>query len=562
MILSSAGKDAAIARPHEGKAVHVLIFLALYFVYQAFLLGWYFDAGLYFRAADGLEYYHDSIQLAEGRGFTTKAVFPIQVLYKPAQEPPFDYPFFTNRPLYPVIVAASFKIFGVSQQSAMLTCYAFYVLAGAVVFFLSLWRWGPAVAYAASFAFLTSYEVNNLIFSNHTDMAFMLLLILSFFSALFFPRRMLWLAGVFVAGLCLTRPNGLFPMLILSLAGAWRILIAGEGLWRKRFLYLAIVAFPIIAANVYMLGYNKINYGGYLRYYDIAGSEHGATPVTTDYLPKTSSGKESVKDTLARYRGNFLFNAGKQIEALGFRYQIDEARFAIYALALLWPVGWLLGRDYRLWVIAGTLSFMPQLILLRGHLTMREQGWIIPLMCVAVGLLFGDFWKAARAIPPASLRNSVLALLVVFFVAEMTKLQSYTLEKQARPRHLEIEWQERDFFAACSKLKERVGEGAVIMAYDPEFWLYAVCSDTTTLKVPRTKRALLGSIKKLKTDEFYFVPKNRPIMRPREAGLAPGYLDEIQPYLSLDYENAYIRLYRFDAASMRRDFADEIEKLP
>lgn len=541
----------------------IALFLFLYILFHLVTLYTLSHAGWQFRTMDGLEYYHDARQISQGEGWVTRKIFPIQVLYDAPQEPPFEYPIFTHRPLYQYTLAASFFLFGASNKAAVLTCYFFYFMAGAAFFFLLLRSFGAVAAFSGALMFCASPLMMDLAVSNHTDMAYLFFLILSMFVVFTTPPRRLWMVSLCFAALFMLRPNGLIPAFIFSLIAVGRIFLASDipamvsRAWR-------ILAFSvqILAVLAAMLAFNQQTYGAPFRFYDTAG-EHIGPPVKTDYLQGAPPKGRSLIGWITLAKDNLMFNLQGENELLAANYKENFLLLLVLAVGALWIPALARDKLFRnLWLTALAillLQFLPT----RGFLAPRIQAWAIPFLACFAAVMFRDILLWIKSAPLGAGARAALAGLVVMTLLTVSAGRGMAhIDSMAVSEEVEVKYQEQAWRSACQSMGQGLPKESVIISRAPADWFLGVCSGHYGLQKPLTTDAFLGVIKKMRTDNFFYMPWRLPFFHAQDEECQLGEMRGLEDYTRPFFQSEYFCLWKIDAAAIRRDFASRIEELP
>ncbi|MDH5638131.1 MAG: hypothetical protein OEZ04_06535 [Nitrospinota bacterium] len=512
---------------------------------------------------DGLEYYHDSKQIASGAGWVTRKVFPIQILYDPPQSPPFEYPIFTNRPLYQYTLAASFLLFGASNQSAALTCYFFYFVAGAVFFFLLLRNFGALAAYCGAMIFCAAPLVMSLAVSNHTDMAYLLFLIVSMFGVFTMPARRLWMISLCFAALFMLRPNGLIPAFVFSAIAVGRIILSQEITTKAtKAMHGLAFSIQILVVLAAMLAFNQKTYGAPFRFYDTAG-EHISAPVKTDYMKADPPKNRTITGWISLATENLVYNLRGEAKLLITNSKSNPLTFIVFFVGAFWIPALVKDRLFRsLWLTAlaiGLLQFLP----VKGFLAPRIQAWSIPFLCCFSAVMFRDIFSWIKSSPFGDgLKASLAGLVVMALLIVSAGRGMAQMESMAHMEAIEVKYQEQAWRSACQSMGRELPENSVIISRAPVDWFLGVCSGHFSIQKPSSADAFLGVIKKMRTDNFFYMPWSIPIFHAQDQACELGKMVGLEAYTEPFHQSEYFCVWKVDAAKIRRDFASRIASLP
>ena len=193
----------AIAQIKPLKDRHYIVFfliLALLLYALVFMLKF---EGL--RSPDQMDYAQIARHLYNGDGFITSSINPLSLTFYDSIK---NHPNLWRAPLYPLLVSASFHIFGINDAAVTLVSGFFYILLIPLVYLFAKEMFGRKVGLLAGMISLTSVVLVNYGMTGLTETMFTFLFTLSLF--LLYKRVNPLFIG-FLLGLCyLTRYNLLF----------------------------------------------------------------------------------------------------------------------------------------------------------------------------------------------------------------------------------------------------------------------------------------------------------------------------------------------------------------
>jgi len=553
------------------QGAHAKAFIVLYSLFIISLAAWRLSVGVPFGSYDGLYYMNWSRNILEGNGYNTPVISPIQCRNKAPQEPPFKFRGINNKPLFPHFEALVFKVLGPSGRSAFLAVYVFYAAAGAVFFFLALRAWGPAAAWTGTVLFQSSDIIMSFAPSAHADSSFIFWVASAGLITFLAPRDKAWIGGVFAGAACLTRPNGLLIAFSLAVAVGLRELFT-QGPLKQRFMRLGLYCLPIAAANVYMLSFNYIYYGGPLWYYDYGGREFQSGDVGEYHVYYDSYAGEK---TIAAQKTPLLL---KLIPSYGFikgllesqwvfiqeRLSLDPCRSGLFLAGALWAL--FISREPRiLWLLgAGFGVFFLQFSVNRLIVNdLRTIIWMVPFLAAAAGIMISDLIGMIQKLRATSLKLAAgLALGAVFLAASM-KFSGMFMSGAYAPKNLEVIHDQAEWLDEAGRLEGYFSPASVVVGKAPLEILIHWRTKVFALELPGDFRSLLGCLKKLNTDDFYQITTvSEDIFKPRDRECVWDSFAEAAPYTSLVHQNRYFCLYKLDIKSVRRDFAAQMASIP
>ena len=180
----------------------IILILALVLYISIFMLE--FD-GL--RSPDEMDYAQIARHLYNGDGFVTSNIAPLSLALCNSID---NHPNLLRPPLYPLLVAASFHIFGIDDAALTLVSGFFYILLIPLIYLFAKEIFGTKVGLWAGIISLTSAVLVNYGMAGLTETTFICLFTLSLY--LLYKRANPLFIG-FLLGLCyLTRYNFLFML--------------------------------------------------------------------------------------------------------------------------------------------------------------------------------------------------------------------------------------------------------------------------------------------------------------------------------------------------------------
>lgn len=168
--------------------------------------------GDFFEGITDVQVYSDTARnIVEGKGISSNLTLPIHIPNIPPQPPwPPYYP-----PLYPLLIALSYKIFGVSEYATVLVSGFFFILTTPIVFLIAKKIYNEKVAIASSIWYIFTPALLNYAVSGTTEPLFTFLLILAFY--LLLTNVNTYFVGIIIGLSSLVKFQGLLLLLLFSL---------------------------------------------------------------------------------------------------------------------------------------------------------------------------------------------------------------------------------------------------------------------------------------------------------------------------------------------------------
>jgi hypothetical protein len=543
---------------------------AIYVPFLLFLLFWHSSFSIRITAEDGVTFIGEAKDFLTFGRLNSRVAYPMQLRGKPAQKPPFTLRPPYNKPLFSIIEAGAFAIFGVSVSVATWTCFSFYVLIGLFLFITVFSRWGPAAAHAATIAFLTSYNTLFFSVSNHADMAFAFFMSISAFSVFLWRKNHRWIGGVLAGAAVLTRPGGVLIAFMLFLAviimELWDEDAPGLRM-RRAAVFLATVAVPVAIIMAMNLKYH----GGPFNFYDMKGLEFSNSRGILNYAyyqpeiyAKNAPSSSTPSAGSASPMPPIHLISGMVLDLVTGLWKREPYAVAFLLVGLLWPPLWARDRRAAALLGVGGLALAMQFIIgktLAGHV--KELLWMYPYVCLGVGVAAGDIWRAGFAPGYHRLRLALLMpAMAVFLSGALGSMVTY-LQYTTAPDFREATYQQREWFLEADKITALVPPGGLLIGKSPLEFLFGWRAGTYSLLEPADFPGLLGSLSKLRTSHVFLAANSpRDVFSHRSQECAYDSFPQAAPYARLYYSNRFFCLYRLDADKMRQDFAADIAALP
>jgi len=172
---------------------YILFFLILALLLYASIFMLKFE-GL--RSPDQMDYAQIARHLYNGDGFITSSINPLSLAFYDSIK---NHPNLWRPPLYPLLVSASFHIFGINDAAVTLVSGFFYILLIPLVYLFAKEMFGRKVGLLAGMISLTSVVLVNYGMAGLTETMFTFLFTLSLF--LLYKRVNPLFIG-FLLGLC------------------------------------------------------------------------------------------------------------------------------------------------------------------------------------------------------------------------------------------------------------------------------------------------------------------------------------------------------------------------
>ncbi|MDH5509466.1 MAG: glycosyltransferase family 39 protein [Nitrospinota bacterium] len=556
-------------RSSHNHLFHLKVFLPLYALFILLVVWWKLSAGMYFQASDGVYYMGVARDIATGKGYYARAIAPVQLPGKPAQTPPFRWAGITNKPLYLFLEAGVFKIFGATTDVAFFTSFFFYAVTGLAIFALVLRLWGPVAAWTSVLLLQTSDEIMFLSTTNHVDTAYIFLVTMAILLTFPVDGKRAWMAGALIALVCLTRPNGIVLAFTLSALVVLMQLVSRDA-FRPRIRRLAVFLLPVILANAYMFGYNHVNYGGILRYYDLGGSEFRPSEKGTE-----DPGAKAISDVGNKDSSLFqvIERSGAVAKLLADRsykmsmglFDLDPYRTTIFALGLLWPLIWLRERDLRLAIMAVLGAYIIQMIVTSNlPNVLRSHVWMDPMFCVAAGVMIRDIVRMAMTWRAKYARTALLTLIGALLLSAVMATSGRYVLKTLEPHRLEAYGAQKEWLASMDSLEPILPKGSVLVAPGTinVMMAWRLPELGVSLEDLGEFETLLLAADKLRTDNFFHVTSVPPdVFVGREGECRYNGYAEAAPYAKLFFQNRFFCMYQLDVKAIRADFAGRIANL-
>jgi len=575
----SGGPGSVLHRADEVVQRHPWwAFTAAYLLLAGLLIGVNLDT-VPLRRFDGAYYATEAREVYRGNGRLTKHILPIQLLKDPEHRPPLRITTYTNKPLFPWLMAVAFHLFGATDHVAMWTCFFFYLACGPLLFYFVKGRWGFWPGLLAVFILLLSPSMIDASTAGWTDMLFTTLVLSATFMVILLPPRLLWTSGLVMAGLCLCRPNGLVIAAVLSLVVFFRVVRLRQWSLVRRWGHLALCALPLLLSLAFLFHFNYQHYGSPLRFYDSNGWERlemtNLLPNPKKFngycfyytLPPGIMDRYWADPSIAL--GQFKRKVKKTLLLLKDALLVNPLKLLFIVLGLLWIPRWRRDRTFRsLGLITGACLVLQYLAAYSQLPFARLYTWMLPCLAVMTSLAVCDLWslwgRARRRWPrAATLLRACLVLALVGSVAWGAVAEGYRLG--VRNSYLKK-------FRALNvirgqMLKKYTDKDSLVIVNYHESWL-AWFGDRHFTRVPFRLTDFLGVVKKINTPYYYLMGI---IRTNRKRGLArarcpESFYPQIASYAKLvtikKTPMYYVALFRLDMKRLRRDFAQQIAALP
>jgi 4-amino-4-deoxy-L-arabinose transferase-like glycosyltransferase len=551
------------------RGFHILVCAIVYPIIILIIAAWIHTAAMRINSADGIALMTQAKDILRYGGMFTGMATPLQLRGKPPQEPPLRFRTPYNKPLYPIMEAGVYGLFGASVRASVWTCFTFYALTCLALVYYILPLWGAPAAHAAAIAFISSYHVMFISITNQADMAFTFFMAAAAMQVFLGSRERLWLGGVSAAAAAMTRPNGILIAFLLSIA------VAAMAIWGKdgqRIEIKRAVQFliPVALGASAMFISNYAFNGGPFNYYDVHGLEFSGGPHLIRYIyyypemyfPGAQTGPTApagLLPSLASLTPVIL----REVERLQGMWEGGPGGFLLFLAAILWPPIWTRHCGARGILLSGFMAMAMQIVLGRkfhGHV--KDVIWLQPFLCVAVGAMAGDIYRAAASLGNRAFRMAAVAILCALFFSLTLGSMARFLESTLSPEAREATGQQAEWMAEAANMQGVFPPNSLLIGQSPMEYMFRWSLDVYTFEEPGDFESFLGSLNKLKVNIVFHALAPKDIFSHRADACHYDTYPEVEPYARLVLKNRFLCLYRLDAEGIRKDFAPAIAKLP
>ncbi|MFH1382598.1 MAG: glycosyltransferase family 39 protein [Chloroflexota bacterium] len=472
---------------------YCLLFLLLAAALYALVFSLNFD-GL--RSPDQMDYAQIARHLYAGDGFETSYITPLSFAFNDSIN---NHPNLWRPPLYPLIVAAAFHIFGVNDAAVTIVSGFFYValiplvyLFGKEIFNRKVGLWAGAIS-------LASVVLVNLGMQGLTETMFTFFFILTLY--LLYRRTNPLLVG-FVLGLCyLTRYNVLFLLpgvlwfmykeytnqvrCFLELAAIFLVTVSP---WLIR--NFIVTGNPLFTLQTYEIAMFNDIHPGYFLYGAFQPVEPLRFVISYPFvvLKKMVSGAADFFVEIPRMMFNFFVPA----TALAAIFDLKE-----------------LSKDKRivnLLVSAGLMILLQAVILSATHAIVRLFVPFVPIVIIFASYKITDITNAPQT---KAVRNAVTCLFIILIIVANTAgvfLFNYSGADYVHPDEINY-------------IQATVNTDGAVVTDVP--WMVAWHCERTGIWFPLTYESMKSRLPDVQY--LYFSPdlKNNP----REDNINEEYLD-------------------------------------
>ncbi|WP_201345324.1 glycosyltransferase family 39 protein [Thiohalobacter sp. COW1] len=580
--INSSGKLVSIFGMVKFK--HILI---LYVLFMLALGGWHSKTRSFdINWDDSLLYAQSAREITRGNGYTTKFILPSQLSKREAQNYPFEYPLWTNKPLYTIYLSGLFYLFGESNLTALLGSYAIFCLTGLSVLLIVNYSWGMWPAVWAVIIYSFSPFMITLSTSGLTDILYTGIVASGVLVVSLLPGRLQWLTAILCAMMILTRPNGIAPAIVLTLLSLYKIYHDAR-LGGKAKLVIGMIIFFCFALAVTVIGWlNHKLYGNPMTFYDVHGSllfydKTAAVPHPeinysfTTYYYLAPEWSRNAPDIFAVILSKLSSSVTTQLQIWKAEFRASPIHSLLYIVPLLWLP--LIKRDtgYRKLVLLVVFLFVLQFVFMFAAAPGRRfQAWVIPLFAVLSGYFMYRL-SVYSMLRLRSFRIGIFAFSVILSVSigvfTHSGIRQIVLQKPGYASSIWGKaWEHRvvAIHALANSIEDKLPDNSIIIAVNrAEQWI-AWNADRYVTRMPLREVDLLGIMKKLYADNYYIVGHVPVWEYEADAITNPvTWLDNGDEYLSLidtyqpneDYHNF---IFEFNARKFRRDNAAAISMLP
>lgn len=443
-----------------------------------------------FLSGDEAEYAEIARRLADGRGFTTGIIYPIEIQWGVHER----HPSLLRAPLWPLTLAAVFRWTGPEEAAALAATAVCHVVTAGLVYVLGLTLAGPLAGLAAGVAAATSPDVLLYAQLGASETLFGLLTVLFF---VLVARRVdgFWIG--LVCGLAyLTRYNGG----LLLVAGG--LLIALRHLTRP-------VRLPFGAIARLGLGFALVAGPWWLRNFIVTGDPfYSLYGVTLHFSPM-----------LLPPSGSLIYMIEPDLTSSAAMDPLDKMRLLLPTALLHWPLwtgnavacaGWWLGCIRRERLSLSLLGVAVVTTVVISTMALRGR-YLIPFIPVMIGLGSAAWIRYGGRLRYPALALMLLVPLVPTFPKTLydTRLAHEHLD-QVRAR---VQSGEYVSDTRAAKFARCLGDQPLVIAQNAAAVNWA--ADTVTLHMTRTDEDFWRLVADYPIEYVRLRRKHRLIENPR-----------------------------------------------
>lgn len=235
-------------------ATRTLLLVVLAFIPVVLILAFYTAEGtglLQYPAA--MDHAQIARNILDGKGFTTDQLTPLAISFTDKRE---SIPDITYPPLYPILLALLFGVFGQSDAVVIFTSLSFYALSTLMVFLLTRRMFSLPAATLAAILFATQIEIVKQAASGTNTMAVAFIMLLTWYTLSSpharMPRRYLRIGALFGVGFLTQYSFALF----VPIAAAYAYFTESKQKWLCIAMFLLgvlIISFPWLIRNTELM---------------------------------------------------------------------------------------------------------------------------------------------------------------------------------------------------------------------------------------------------------------------------------------------------------------------
>ena len=229
-----SGKWVSSEMPSRRLIIAILLFAGVIWY------GFYATHTKEISGSDDREYASIARNIVDGKGIVRNFIYPVDInFFKKLPVPEFVHP-----PGYPLIIAGFFKLFGISDLSALLPSYLSYFILVILIFLFARRHLGVRTATVAAVILIFSKEILNMSMVALSEMVYALFFFLFF--TLFVKAsslKAIFIAGILLGMSHLIREN-IYPFVIPLFI--YLYFYPDFPRWKKMFFFLIGIFMPII----------------------------------------------------------------------------------------------------------------------------------------------------------------------------------------------------------------------------------------------------------------------------------------------------------------------------
>jgi 4-amino-4-deoxy-L-arabinose transferase-like glycosyltransferase len=442
-----------------------------------------------FLTGDEAEYAEVARRLADGRGFTTGIIYPIEIQWGVHEQ----HPSLLRAPMWPLTLAAVFLWTGPEEAAAIATAAVCHVVTSGLIFALGFALAGPWAGLAAGVAVATSPDV--LLYAQLGASETLFGLLIAVFFVLLAHRVDAFWIGLACGLAYLTRYNG---GLLLVVAG---VLIALRQVTRPVRPFQAILRLG--------LGFALVAGPWWLRNFIVTGDPiYSLYGVTLHFSPK-----------LLPPNGSLIYMIEPDLNSPAAMDPLDKLRLLLPTAFAHWPLwtpnavacaGWLLGCIRREKLSLSLLGVAVVTTVVISTMALRGR-YLIPFIPVMIGLGSAAWIQYGGRLRYPALMLMLLAPLAPTFPEALfdTRLAHQHLDQVRERMHSGSPIPD----SMASKFASCLGSRPLVIAQNGAAVNWA--SNSVTLHMTRTDEDFWRLVGDYPVEYVRLQPKHRLLASPR-----------------------------------------------